>query len=463
MAKPAPATTVPVIAAARRILSALLSLAVLAPASIAFANTAIVNVNVIPMTEELVLSGQTVIVTDGRIEAIGPVDELPVPEAYTLVDGTDRYLIPGLGEMHAHVPPVGVASLDRTLTLFAANGVTTIRGMLGHPSHLDLRGELESGERFGPRLVTSGPSLNGNSVNGVADGRRQVEAQHEAGYDFVKIHPGLDAREFTVIAETANALGMPFAGHVPSSVGVRGALSLGMASIDHLDGYMAAMLPKHADGAGGYGGFFGVLLADKVDIGELDALVADTRAAGTWNVPTQTLIEQLIDATPVADLATRTEMACMPSATVRAWANSKTDMRGERGLSIELAERAIAIRRQLIRELHTRSDRLLLGSDAPQIFNVPGFSAHRELELYVAAGLTPYEALATGTSNVARFLGLDTGGIAAGLRADLVLLDDNPLEDIRNLARVHGVMLGGRWHSKRVLSQRLDEFCNRAS
>ncbi len=447
--------------AAKRTASVLLSLVVLTPAATpAFADTAIVNVNVIPMTEEVVQSAQTVLVAGGRIEAIGPVDELPVPETYTLVDGTDRYLIPGLGEMHAHVPPAGSGSLDRILALFAVNGVTTIRGMLGHPSHLELRGELDSGQRFGPRLVTSGPSLNGNSVTGAADGRRQVEAQHAAGYDFIKIHPGLEAREFAAIAETANALGMPFVGHVPVSVGVRGALSAGIASIEHLDGYMAAMLPKHADGAGGYGGFFGVLLADNVDIGQLEALVADTEAAGTWNVPTQTLIEQLIDATPVADLTTRTEMACMPPATVRAWADAKTQMQAERDLHAELAARAIAIRRQLIRELHARGNRLLLGSDAPQVFNVPGFSAHRELELYVAAGLTPYEALATGTRDVARFLGLETGRIEVGQLADLVLLDENPLEDIRNLTRVHGVMLGGRWHSKRVLLQKLDELCS---
>ena len=459
MAKCTPGTDVSTRAFAKPALSLLLSLAVLAPASTAFADTAIVNVNVIPMTGEIVLEAQTVIVADGRIEAIGPVDELPVPETHALVDGTDRYLIPGLGEMHAHVPPADAASLDRTLTLFAVNGVTTIRGMLGHPSHLALRDELESGQRFGPRLVTSGPSLNGNSVDGVADGRRQVEAQHAAGYDFIKIHPGLEAREFAAIAETANTLGIPFAGHVPVSVGVRGALSLGIASIDHLDGYMAAMLPKHADGAGGYGGFFGVLLADNVDIGELDALVADTEAAGTWNVPTQTLVEQLIDATPVADLTRRAETACMPAAAVRAWAEAKAGMQAERGLNSELAGRAIEIRRRLIRELHLRSDRLLLGSDAPQVFNVPGFSAHRELELYVASGLTPYEALATGTRNAARFLGLETGHIEAGRLADLVLLDENPLEDIRNLTRVHGVMLGGRWYSKRVLSQKLDELC----
>ncbi len=131
--------------------------------------TAFINVNVGPMTEDLVIAGQTVIVDDGVIISIGPVDTTPVPKDCDIVDGTDRYLMPGLAEMHAHVPDAGSAELDRVLTLFAANGVTTIRGMLGRPSHLQLRQQLLDGDIFGPRLFTSGPSLNGTSVSGAAE------------------------------------------------------------------------------------------------------------------------------------------------------------------------------------------------------------------------------------------------------------------------------------------------------
>ena len=196
------------------------------------ASTAFLNVNVISMTEDRVVEAQTVIVEDGVITVIGDVDGIPVPKDAVVVDGTDRYLMPGLAEMHAHVAEVGSQDLDRDFTLFIANGVTTVRGMLGRPSHLELRQQILDGEQFGPRLITSGPSLNGNSVSSPADGVRKVLAQHAAGYDFIKIHPGLSASEFTAIASAANELGMPFSGHVPVSVGVTGALDAGMATID---------------------------------------------------------------------------------------------------------------------------------------------------------------------------------------------------------------------------------------
>ena len=228
------------------------------------ASTAFINVNVVPMTTETVVTGQTVVVTSGIVVAIGGVDHVPVPEKAIVVDGTDRFLMPGLAEMHAHVPDTGTPDLERVFSLFVANGVTTVRGMLGRPSHLELRQQLLDGERFGPRLITSGPSMNGNSVSGPADAERKVRSQHAAGYDFIKIHPGLSSEEYAAIAAVATELQIPFAGHVPVSVGVEGALAAGMTTIDHLDGYIAALMPANTDRSGGYGGFFDVLLADQV-------------------------------------------------------------------------------------------------------------------------------------------------------------------------------------------------------
>jgi len=425
------------------------------------APTAFLNVNVIAMTEDRVIEAQTIIVEDGVITVIGDVDGVPVPKGAVVVDGTDRYLMPGLVEMHAHVAEVGSAELERDLALFVANGVTTVRGMLGRPSHLALRQQLLDGEEFGPRLITSGPSLNGNSVSSPADGVRKVQAQHAAGYDFIKIHPGLSASEFTAIASAANELGMPFAGHVPVSVGVDGALDAGMSTIDHLDGYIAALMPADSDLSGGYGGFFDVLLADQVVAERIEELVTRTAAAGTWNVPTQSLVEQLVDETSVSDLANRPEMRYMPRSTVERWIEAKQSQLNERGFSPEIGAQAIEIRRRIIVALHEAGAGLLLGSDAPQIFNVPGFSLHHELGFLVAAGLTPFEALRTGTTAAAEFLGTNTGVVAIGKEADLVLLDANPLADIGNSRRVHGVMLRGDWFPYAEIEDQLEQLVSR--
>jgi len=408
------------------------------------AATAFLNVNVVTMTDDVVVAGQTVVVEDGLIRLFGPVDSTPLPPDCTVVDGTDRYLLPGLAEMHAHIPEAASPDLERVLTLFAANGVTTVRGMLGQPSHLALRTALMEGRIFGPRLITAGPSLNGSSVNGAADAARQVASQFAAGYDFLKIHPGLDTAEFAAIAAAANDLGMPFAGHVPEMVGVDAALAAGMATIDHLDGYLAALMPADSDTSGGYGGFFDVMLAGQLLVDKIPELVARTVAAGTWNVPTEALFEHRIATETAAELSRRPEMRYMPAATVRQWVRAKEQQEQERGFSPALGNEAIRIRRALIKALHDAGAGLLLGSDAPQVFNVPGFSLHDELQMLVDAGLSPYAALASGTSEVARFLGSNTGTIAVGRDADLVLLDADPLADIRNTRRIHGVMLRGR-------------------
>lgn len=419
---------------------------------------AFINVNVVPMTSETVVAGQTVIVEKGVITAIGSVDSIPIPKRAVVVDGTDRFLMPGLAEMHAHLPDAASPELGRVMTLFAANGVTTIRGMLGHPSHLTLRQRLRDGDAFGPRLITSGPSLNGNSVSGPADGVRKVRAQHAAGYDFIKIHPGLTLDEYSAIAATATELGMAFAGHVPAAVGVGNALAAKMSSIDHLDGYFAALMPADSDRSGGYGGFFDVLLADQLIEERIVVIAARTAAAGTWNVPTESLFEHRVSILTVAELRNRPEMRYMPKATVRRWAQSKQQQLNERNFNETLAARSIALRRRLILALHEAGAGLLLGSDAPQVFNVPGFSIHHELGFLVAAGLTPFEALASGTTAVAEFLGSNTGTVSIGRDADLLLLDANPLEDIGNARRIHGVMLRGTWYSAVELATRLAEY-----
>lgn len=411
-------------------------------------STAFINVNVIPMTADTVLGARTVIVTDGEIVVIGDVDDTPVPDDAVVVDGTDRFLIPGLSEMHGHVPGGGSADLDRVLHLYVANGITTVRGMLGQASHLKLRSALQEGERLGPRLITSGPSLNGRSVTSPERAISMVEQQHAAGYDFLKIHPGLTRQEFDAIAATADRLGIPFAGHVPEDVGIERALAAGIATIDHLDGYMESLLRPHEDPSGGLSGFFGVFIADQADESKIAGIVAATVEAGVWNVPTDSLFRHATSSeSDPDDMVDWPEMKYMPVDTVDRWRRAKREVLDDANYRPDTAARAVELRQQLILELHRNGAGLLLGSDSPQIFNVPGFAIHRELEYLVDAGLTPFEALQTGTINPAEFFGRpgDFGVVETGAEADLILLDANPLEDITNTRRIHGVMVRGRW------------------
>lgn len=411
-------------------------------------STAFINVNVIPMTSDTVLRARTVIVTDGEIVVIGNVDDTAVPADAVVVDGTDRFLMPGLSEMHGHVPGSNSGGLERVLHLYVANGITTVRGMLGQPSHLELRSALQKGERLGPRLYTSGPSLNGRSVTSPQRAISMVEQQHAAGYDFLKIHPGLTREEFDAMAATADRLGMRFAGHVPEDVGIERALAAGIATIDHLDGYMESLLRPHDDPSGGLSGLFGVFIADQADETKIAGIVAATVEAGTWNVPTDSLFRHWAssEADP-DDMVDWPEMKYMPADTVERWRRAKREVLDDANYHPDTAARAVALRQQLILELHRKGAGLLLGSDSPQIFNVPGFAIHRELEYLVDAGLTPFEALQTGTANPAEFFGRtgDFGVVKTGAGADLILLDANPLQDITNTRRIHGVMVRGRW------------------
>lgn len=169
---------------------------------------AITGVSVVPMDRERVVAGQTVLIAGGRIAAIGPEASVKLPAGTTVVDGRGKYLMPGLAEMHAHVPPPSAPPkvTARVLALYVANGVTTIRGMLGDASHLALRARLGSGETRGPRLITSGPSFNGNSVETVQAGIDSVLSQKRAGYDLLKIHPGVTRQVFDSVAATAGTV-----------------------------------------------------------------------------------------------------------------------------------------------------------------------------------------------------------------------------------------------------------------
>jgi imidazolonepropionase-like amidohydrolase len=408
---------------------------------------AITDVTVVPMDRERLIRGQTVIIRGGRIEQIGAANRVRVPAGATRIEGRGRFLMPGLSEMHAHVPPNPKEAqwAEDVLFLYAANGITFARSMLGAPHHRDLRAQAERGEIVSPRLYLSGPSLNGNSVGSAEEARRMVREQKAAGYDTLKIHPGLDRARYDAIAETARQVGITFGGHVPDAVGLTRAIEARQATIDHFDAFMPLLLRDGA--ASGEGGFFGYKLAGQADESKIPALVRKVREAGVWNVPTESLIHHVLVPGPsFAEMEAREEMRYIPRPMLAQWRKAFESFRGP-DYDPALGRRFAVVRAKLIKALNDAGAGLLLGSDAPQVLNVPGFSIHHELGALVKAGLTPYEALATGTRNVAGFIGRpgEFGTVRAGSRADLILLNANPLQDVANVRRPAGVMLGGRW------------------
>ena len=421
---------------------------------------AFTDVNVIPMDRQRVIAGQTVIVRGDRIEAVGSTPRTGIPAGAIRIDGRGKYLMPGLAEMHAHVLPAQAqGNADERLNrdiffLYIANGITTIRAMLGAPNQLVLRDRLAANRLLGPTMFVAAPSLNGNSAPNPDTAVKLVRAHKAAGYDLLKIHPGLSRETYDAIVRTAREVGITWAGHVPEAVGLRHAISSRQSTIDHMDGYLEASVPETTAVRLQSGG---ATLADfirNVDESRFEELARLARAAGTWNVPTAALWENLFDRTTPEELLQRPENRYVPRAWVNNWANQKRNRMqqdAQQGATPELLTQFLAARRRLLKALADVGAPLLMGTDSPQIFSVPGFSLHRELALAVAAGLTPYQVLESGTKNVGRYaaeeLKLDGrfGTVAVGQRADLVLLDANPLDDLGNLSRRSGVMVRGRW------------------
>ena len=226
------------------------------------------------------------------------------------------------------------------------------------------------------------------------------------------------------------------------------------ATIDHLDGYAQAMVPASSEMAGVAPSWFGLNLALAMDAHMAPGLARSTALAGVWSVPTQSLFETTAGNITVDELLARPGMKYL-SRTLRSnWTRSVENIRQK--YSQVQRNAFLAARRTLIRELQHAGAGLLLGSDAPQIMNVPGFSLHQELAYMVAAGLTPLQALQAGTINVARFFRHpDQGELAAGYAADLILLEHNPLDDISATGGVWGVMRAGNWYGRERLEQML--------
>jgi imidazolonepropionase-like amidohydrolase len=418
---------------------------------------ALIGVHVIAMDDEKVANNQTILVRDGRIVEIGSAASVTIPEGATRVDAEGKYALPGLTEMHGHLAGDDSAMNERILLLNVAYGITTLRNMQGHPAHLALRDRVARGELLGPRIYTSGPALSGKRIPTPDEAVKVVTEQKQAGFDFLKTQEGVSRAAFDAMVETAQKLDIPFAGHVAADVGLERALEAGYKSVDHLDGYVEALVKPGVDLA--EAGFFGSAVVEHIDEARITEVAKATRDAGTAVVPTETLIENFFTPEPVDELLAQPEMRYLPKELLSDWEASKrkfmTD--GNGNIPAEQRERLHDVRRKMIKVLHDTGVLLVLGADTPQVLNVPGAAIHRELALMVEAGLTSYQALEMGTKNVAAYFGTsdEAGTIAPGKRADLLLVDANPLDDIGNTTKRFGVMVNGTWLSRTEIDEKL--------
>ena len=419
------------------------------------------SVNIVPMDRESIIQNQSVVVKNGKIQSIGAPKKVKYNKNALVINAKGKYLMPGLAEMHAHVPPIDdLEPMKEVLLLFTANGITTIRGMLGHPKHLELRKLINSSEILSPRFFTSGPSLSGQSVQTQEQAVQMVKDEKQAGYDFLKIHPGLSKDNFDAMVRTANEQNIPFAGHVSFEVGVWKAIEAKQQTIDHMDAFVEGLIPGIEKMTEEETGLFGMFVADKADTTRIPKLMKALRDNNVWVVPTQALAERWFSPARTAEsFRSDPEMKYINSKTLDNWVKAKKNLESNPKYDREKIDNYIKLRRKLIYECNRNGVGLLLGSDAPQIFNVPGMSTHHELQYLVDAGLTPYEALKTGTINVGVFYKTaEMGVIKQGANGDLVLLDANPLTDIANTQKIEGVLVGNRWMNRDTLTEMLKKL-----
>ena len=425
---------------------------------------AFLNVNVLPMdgSGDRVLERQVVMIENGEVSLIGAADEFSVAEDVTSIDGEDYFLMPGLTEMHGHLPDPRMSDQDirNLLFLYVANGVTTVRGMQGNPSQFALRNAIERGRLLGPKLYLASVSKNGNSVTTPEEASQRAREYKVDGYDLIKTHEGMSLDAFNALAETASEVDIPFGGHVSDYVGLRHALASGQMSIDHLDNYVEALAPSD-DRADEDRGLRGVgALLESVDESRIPELVRATVESGTWVVPTMVLWETaFFNERGSADvLSERPEVRYMPPEMVDRWREA-VDTRLA-STDIETNRRVATLRRNILAALHEGGANIALGTDSPQIFSVPGFAMYHEMALYAEVGMTPYEVLEIGTRRPAEYFDAadQFGTVAVGRRADLILLEANPADDIGSVRNRVGVMVNGRWIPADEIERRLREI-----
>jgi imidazolonepropionase-like amidohydrolase len=423
---------------------------------------AFVGVSVVPMDRERTVGNQTVVVSDGRIVGIGPADKTEIPAGAARIDGRGKFLMPGLADMHAHLFPGDGAANDlaaQQLALYLANGVTTVRNMIGAPAHVVLRERVKEGRLLGPTIVTAGPPVSGKDAVSPEVAERIVASQKQDGYDLLKVHEGLKPEVYEALAAAARKAGLPFAGHVTASVGLSRALAARQATIEHLDGYLQALVPENAPVPAPPSQVVLGPALEHVDERRLPALANRTREAGVYNTPTLALFKIVMSTDAPSEFLKWPELRYVPAKMREGFAKQKGGIKASEAPAAE-RRRYLGLRGRVVKALNDAGAKLLVGPDSPQLFLVPGFGTHREMAAMAEAGLTPYAVLQAATRNAAEYLGAsgESGTVEVGRRADLVLLDANPLQAVANASRIAGVMTRGRWLPRAELDRMLDEI-----
>ena len=434
------------------------------------------NVNVVDVAAGRVNERQRVVVSGSRITAVGTSTTVQAPNGVTVVDGTGKFLIPGLWDMHVHVASGTTA--PAMFTLFLANGITGVRDMgTGVEALLTLRSAVTSGQLTGPRIVGAGVLIDGAPIvyPGITqlvttpdEVRKAVDRLAARGVNFLKAYEMLRPEVYQALAEQARARGLPFAGHLPLMVSAEDAVRAGHKSFEHLRNLeiacsskadslravAAEMIARGKDTAGmrlrsSIHAALRPRAWDTYDEARCSALIRQMAQAGAWQTPNIVLSTQAYFGHDTTEFTQRW-VKYLPEPMRTSF--NRTVVRPQRPAGAGSGRGATWMLR-LAKMLHDGGVKVLPGSDFPNPIMIPGASLHEELALLVRAGLTPAEALRAGTLNPAEYLGMtdSLGTIASGKLAELVLLDANPLEDIRNVARVQAVWRGGRYLDRRAI------------
>jgi len=447
----------------------------------------ITHVTVIDMTGAEPRADQTVIVERKRIAALGPSATVAIPRRTQILDARGKFLIPGLADMHVHLTAAGEPDGSRKfmLPLLLANGITSVRDMGSYlESLMPLRKEIAEGKRLGPQIVTPGLYLDGNPpsfqpsfvVSHSAEANDKVHQMVARGVDFIKVQSHLSRDAYFAIAQAAQREHIVFVGHVPDRVTASEAADAGQHSIEHLTNVLrgcsrdepklmreqfcvSSRKESTAQSHARESRWLHQLL-DLYSPGKCAALIANFREKEVWQTPTLVLLKN--DAFPTLEnsAASDQRLKYVSSRTRDAWKESRSQqMKGISAQDSQLQAELLRKSMLVVAEMQKSGVGILAGTDSPAPYVFPGSSLHDELQLLVEAGLTPLEALQSASLRPAEFLHTtrDSGTVERGKYADLVLLDANPLDDIRNTGKIRALILRGKLLDRSVLDQLLTD------